>query len=783
MEDNGIKLKSLAAVALVTALVGCGGGSGGGGSSMPPPAGGGVTPISGKIDIVTLSNRADMISDGDAMVEVTLPAAASIGDLKVVANDRDVSQVFAARSDGKIKGVISGLVEGKNTVTASLNGTSINSKLEITNSGRYGNIFAGIPVQPWICATKTAVSKLITVAGTTLSANVTTRVSGLDGDPDDACNAPSKFTYFYQPKALEGSSCVFAVSGANACFIPYDIAARPSDAAIADFTNDRGVTAKSMLRLELGTMNRSLYRIVSYFDPAKPWTPFAPQSAWNQKLMWKMGCNASGNRFGQNPENSSCGPSVFDRNAMQAGFMVAHSQLTNHNDNNNELLAAENLMMIKEHIIDTYGQIRYTMSDGESGGSMMQTVIASVMPGLLDGIQPALSYPDAVSTWIETRDCGILNRYYQTASGTAFSGTARAAVNGHPDATYCDKWAGSFITPQVPTVPTNCGPGFPGAIVYDPVLRPNGVRCSIHDMLTPILGTVVDTDRNVKPNLPYDNVGVQYGLRALQTSAIDAEAFVALNEGVGSFNLDMVWSGGTAAAPVVPAARFRVDPAAISPIYKSGLISNGKNLAQVAIIDVRPNFGSDIHMNWRTFSQRARLQEANGTFANQVVFASQGRTGAALTEKAFKTMDRWLAAIEADSSADSRAQKVIKNKPADAVDFCVTTNGATTAELINVGLNNAACPVQDQSSPRIVSGGPKAEDIFKCQLKPLDFLGTDYSSVTFTTSQQTRLRTVFPDGVCDWTKPGAGKVDWVPTTFKAGPGGQPLPAMPVSTAS
>jgi len=27
----------------------------------------------------------------------------------------------------------------------------------------------------------------------------------------------------------------------------------------------------------------------------------------------------------------------------------------------------------------------------------------------------------------------------------------------------------------------NCGPGFPASLVYDPVLRPNGVRCDLLD--------------------------------------------------------------------------------------------------------------------------------------------------------------------------------------------------------------------------------------------------------------------------------------------------------------
>src|SRR5439155_546863 len=134
-------------------------------------------------------------------------------------------------------------------------------------------------------------------------------------------------------------------------------------------------------------------------------------------------------------------------------------------------------------------------------------------PGLLQGIQPAWSYPDAVSTWIETRDCGVLANYYATAAGATLTSAQRAAIEGKDNA-YCNTWIASFINPQNPTLPNNCGTGFPASIVYDATSRPNGVRCSIHDMMVNIFGTVVDNDRNTKPKLPYDNVGVQYGLQA-----------------------------------------------------------------------------------------------------------------------------------------------------------------------------------------------------------------------------------------------------------------------------
>jgi hypothetical protein len=45
-----------------------------------------------------------------------------------------------------------------------------------------------------------------------------------------------------------------------------------------------------------------------------------------------------------------------------------------------------------------------------------------------------------------------------------------------------------------------------------------------------------------------------------------------------------------------------------------------------------------------------------------------------------------------------------------------------------------------------------------------------------------RLAAVFPQGVCDWTKPGVGQQAPVGgLTFRGGAGGQPMAAMPVST--
>ncbi len=193
-------------------------------------------------------------------------------------------------------------------------------------------------------------------------------------------------------------------------------------------------------------------------------------------------------------------------------------------------------------------------------------------------------------------------------------------------------------------------------------------------------------------------------------------------------------------------------------------------------------------MNWRAWSVRERLDKANGNHDNQVIWAFVGpgggaaQPGAALGLLSFTTLDQWLANVEADTTHFKVEDKIRAGKPLTAIDRCLTTNGATDAQIAaNIPLDAAECPVKYQSSPRQAAGGPLSENVFKCQTKRLDFENADYAGVTFTAEQQARLEAVFPTGVCNWAKRGAeqDRADgW--TTFKDGPGGQPLGNPPVS---
>jgi uncharacterized tannase-like protein DUF6351 len=759
----------------------------------------GAVPPEG-LQINVLSNRADLVSGGDALVEVVLPDGVAPSSVRVTVDGRDVTSAFAVRADGRFYGLVTGLVVGANTVLAEILPAAqaqvppgkTSAQIVITNHPVGGPVFSGAQLHPWICAHTVATVVPVTIPGppSPLFANVTSRVSGLDFDPvDDQCNATAKFTYFYQPKATQGTSCTFTIppvtlANPNPCFVPYDPTNPPADADIADFTNDRGDTAKSIILLERGTVNRGIYQLVTFFDPTKTSAPWLPQKGWNDKLLWRFGASASVSRFQSPPATS-----VFLDRALRRGFMIASSSLTDHGTNSNDTLGAETMMMVKEHIAETYGPIRYTIGDGCSGGSIMQHSISGAYPGLLQGIQPNCSFPDTQTTFIEIADCGVLqNRYYATADGSTLTPAQRAAINGHTNTGFCNAWIVSFLNAGNPSVAGNCGSGWPSALTYSTTAsppRPNGVRCDGADHDVAMLGTFVDTDGNTKANQLIDNVGVEYGLTALAAGIITPEEFVRLNEGVGGYTADLTWTGPSP-APGTPAPRQVAQPGPLHTAYSGGLVSDGAQLAKVAIIDLRGNQNpaGDIHMNWRAWALRDRLDRANGEHDNQLIWAytgggGAGPVGAALAEKAFATMDQWLANIEQDTSDHSIQDKVRLDKPADATDICLTDNGATAVN--DVGLTSPACPVKFQSSPRQAAGGPLAENVFKCQLKPLDFFDADFGGVLFDDGQKARLNAVFPSGVCDWTKPGVGQVPedgW--TTFANGPGGAPLGDPPVS---
>ena len=334
----------------------------------------------------------------------------------------------------------------------------------------------------------------------------------------------------------------------------------------------------------------------------------------------------------------------------------------------------------------------------------------------------------------------------------------KTAVSGFATWETCVRYRGTFSPALLR--PANCSSSVPKRLVYDAATNPKGARCGIYDNQVNAFGRDPNTGFALQP---LDNVGVQYGLAAFNSGRIDAEHFLDLNARAGGYDAD-----GN-----IVASRTAANPEALRLAYRTGRVNAGAGgLASIPIIDVRPyrDPTGDIHDRVRSLSMRARLVAENGASDNQVILTMPDPTAlpgdapaqARLTVRQAESltlMDRWLAGIARDRLPGSAAAKTVRNRPPELVDACWTAAGERIAEpqtYNGPGRCNRLYPSHED--PRIAAGAPLAGDVLKCSLKPVD--PKDYAA-PLTADQLARLRSIFPQGVCDYSRPGVeqGRVD------------------------
>jgi hypothetical protein len=245
---------------------------------------------------------------------------------------------------------------------------------------------------------------------------------------------------------------------------------------------------------------------------------------------------------------------------------------------------------------------------------------------------------------------------------------------------------------------------------------------------------------------PADNVGVEYGRKALKAGTITAAQFADLNAKIGSFDINYNEMH----------ARTEATPASLDRVYKSGAVDQGDNLDKVAIIDLRGPDPGAFHDVYRTYAMQARLKRDHGTSANQVLWRGQVALmgDANYTSQSIIAVDSWLAVIEKDTRNVPLAKKVLEDRPAAVHDRCTDGNGNDQPASV------CDATVQAYTTPRIEAGMPLADDTIKCELQPLR--RESYAPATFTDAEWAALGTTYPTGVCDYGKPGLGRRPTVP---------------------
>lgn len=591
----------------------------------------------------------------------------------------------------------------------------------LTNYPASGPMFSGPQETPFICQTE---SFRIYPGGPFLGAAT-----------DANCSALTRVDYVYRNTA---NPAVFAPL--------ISLQQLPTDAATA--TTDEGKSVPFIVRLETGTTNRAIYQTAMLHNPVSATTPTAtaPSEGWNKRLIYTFGGGCTGGWYRQGSNTGG----VLDTQILARGYAMASSSLNVFGNNCGDLTAAESMAMVKERFIKSYGQPRYTIGWGCSGGSYQQHQIADNYPGLLDGILPGCSFPEVgFATVNSITDMRLLGNYFQITAPNTFSADQQKAVAGAllQETIYTSTvFRGALrIAPD-----EFCPAELPVALRYNASSNPTGARCDIYAHMVNVLGRDPATGFARRP---LDNLGVQYGLRALNGGKITADQFLDQNERVGGYDVNARFQPGRTVA----------DLAAVRQAYQTGRLTNGGGgLRDIPIIDYRAysddNPIGDIHQRYHSFSMRERLTKANGDAANQVMLVENFRFGyyssaSPLLMRALAEMDKWLAAINVDKAGGTAHERVVRNKPLTLQEGCNTRDAIPSfiAETQNMDSGQCAQIYPVPGAPRYEAGAPIAADVIKCTLKPVTL--ADYG-VTFSSQQLQRLNAVFPAGVCNWAVPG-----------------------------
>ena len=185
------------------------------------------------------------------------------------------------------------------------------------------------------------------------------------------------------------------------------------------------------MRVETGTINRAIYQVAMLHDAAIEPAPSrdSKTAGWNERLVYSFG---GGCRAGYHQGRSTGGAVLAQIGAdvfLSRGYAVATSSLNAFVNRCNDVISAETMMMVKEHFIEQFGPVRHTIGTGASGGSMQQHLIAHNYPGLLDGIQPSLSFADTLTFGIPLSDCGLLDHAFNVST-QAWTVDQKTAVAG-----------------------------------------------------------------------------------------------------------------------------------------------------------------------------------------------------------------------------------------------------------------------------------------------------------------------------------------------------------------
>ena len=721
----------------------------------------------GALAVRVVSSPPGLVSGGDARVEVTVPESVPLSDVAVTVNGTDVSSSFGPDPEGghQLEGVVTGLPVGSSTLEASVPGPG-NARpdrvaVTLVNHSLDGPMFSGPRQEVFLCATPGNAGN-----------------AALPAIPQsETCSTPTQVGFFYRTAAG---------------WAPYTPGTTPPDAVPVP-----PYGSPFVVLWERGVIDRFIYSIaVPVPTPATVGAPL-DLTRWNKALIYKFQGGVGIGHYQGNPSRTEM---LYDP-GLAKGYAIAYSTGNRTSTHYNLQLGGEAAIMVKDRFVSAYAEPEYTVGVGASGGAIQQYVYGQNHPGLIDAGIPQYSYPDMVTQTIHVGDCELLERWMDRKviadpSSMWRTWTNRTLLEGMSSSAAIPNPYAPFM-PYMPTPgSTECINGWRGLSPL--ALNPHfgtapGItpaqQASVEWTHWADLVNIYGEDATGFARSPWDNVGVQYGLGALNAGKITPEQFLDLNANVGSWKepKDMVQEGCPFVAAlcgnpanvdvwsvrnqhvsadngVTPASRREGNRTAQHAAYRSGMVFRGK--IDIPLIDWRHYLEPflDMHNSHQSFAARQRMLNFDGDASNQVIWFTDARPAGVQfdqTPMALDVIDEWMANI-----ADHPERGVSGNKPSGAVDRCFATNGSPLASgdgvwagILDDGPKGACAQAfQTFETSRIVAGGPIEGGIFACERQPVARAAAHGLYAPWIPSEDDidRLKQIFPDGVCDYSKGDAG---------------------------
>ena len=265
-----------------------------------------------------------LVSGGDALVEVVLPEDVDAGRRRVTVDGRDVTSAFAFVPTAPSDGCWTGSRrrergrrrhdeerQGRQAARAPDDAGTNPRAARSSRASSCSRVFA----QP------VATPTVVTIPGTSLTQ---TSITGQRPRGSGGCELQRspRGTRLVPAGGARTATCTFT-NRCDRCFEPYNLDAPPAPADIAGFTNDRATRSEHRPRRarERSTAASTSWRTL--YEPDEAERPVGAAEGGNGKLYWLFVASSGVSRFPDADRRDE----VWNNTALETGFMVATSSL------------------------------------------------------------------------------------------------------------------------------------------------------------------------------------------------------------------------------------------------------------------------------------------------------------------------------------------------------------------------------------------------------------------------------------------------------------------------